>query len=206
MSHATPTATGRLVLIGGGARSGKSDFALARGRALGRRRAFLATAQAFDDEMANRIKEHVQARGNDFRTVEEPIEVRRVLTELADAEVDVVVIDCITLWLSNLLLDGRSEAEVLHEVSELASLLRRRRLHAVIVTNEVGMGLVPETPLGRMFRDVSGRTHRVLAGIADEVYLAVLGSRLRLKPAPVTAYTDGDDGDNGAPMVGAAES
>jgi adenosylcobinamide kinase/adenosylcobinamide-phosphate guanylyltransferase len=174
--------SGRILLVGGGVRSGKSDFGLARARALGPRRAFIATAQALDGEMAERIAEHARSRGDDFRTVEEPLELGACLGELAD--VDVVVVDCLTLWLSNLLLRDEPETAILARVDAVCALLARRRFHAVVVTNEVGMGIVPETALGRRFRDLSGRAHQRVARVSDEIYLAVLGTIVRVLPEP----------------------
>jgi adenosylcobinamide kinase/adenosylcobinamide-phosphate guanylyltransferase len=173
----------RIALIGGGARSGKSAFALELARGRGPRRTFLATAQALDKEMRARIAEHARSRGDDFKTIEEPLAVPAKLTELRD--VDVVVVDCLTLWLSNLLLRDEGEARILEQVDALAHVIERRTFHAILVTNEVGMGIVPESPLGRAFRDLVGRTHQRLAGIADEIYLAVLGVVLRVRPEPV---------------------
>ncbi|HZT80197.1 MAG TPA: bifunctional adenosylcobinamide kinase/adenosylcobinamide-phosphate guanylyltransferase [Gemmataceae bacterium] len=173
----------RLILVGGGARCGKSDLALALARRLGRRRLFLATAQARDGEMRERIGRHRRTRGDDFRTLEEPLAVPEVLRQTADD--DVVVIDCLTLWLTNLLLAGHEPEAVLRRVKELADVLRQRPAHAVVVTSEVGLGLVPETPLGRTFRDVAGLAHQRLAAAADEVYFGALGVMLRLKPGPV---------------------
>lgn len=180
----------RIVLIGGGARSGKSAFALSLARSLGTRRVFVATAQALDDEMKERIADHARTRGADFRTVEEPLALAERLLDLRD--IDVVVIDCLTLWLSNLLLRDESEARILEQVQTLADVLERRTFHAIIVTNEVGMGVVPETSLGRAFRDVAGRAHQRFARVADEVYLAILGSILRIRPEPVSVQTLGD--------------
>jgi adenosylcobinamide kinase / adenosylcobinamide-phosphate guanylyltransferase len=173
----------QIILVGGGTRCGKSDLALALARRLGRRRLFLATAQAGDDEMRQRILRHRRTRGDDFRTLEEPLAVPELLRQPPDD--DVVVLDCLTLWLSNLLLDGREPAEVLRRVEALADVLRRRPAHAVVVTSEVGLGLVPETPLGRTFRDVAGLAHQCLAAAADEVYFGAMGIMLRLKPGPV---------------------
>jgi adenosylcobinamide kinase / adenosylcobinamide-phosphate guanylyltransferase len=102
------------------------------------------------------------------------------------------VIDCLTLWLSNLLLRDEAEVRILEQVEALAGVLEQRAFHAVIVTNEVGMGVVPETSLGRAFRDVAGRAHQRVAGVADEVYWAILGSVLRIRPAPVLVHTQGD--------------
>jgi adenosylcobinamide kinase / adenosylcobinamide-phosphate guanylyltransferase len=174
--------TGQRILIGGSARSGKSAFALELARRLGRRRVLIATAQATDPEMEERIAHHRAERGDDFATIEEPLDVSGVITGLADVDVDVMVLDCVTLWLSNLLLAGRRESEILVQVDGLAKTLASVRFHAVLVTNEVGMGLVPDTPLGRVFRDLAGHAHQRLAGVIDELYLGVLGTIVRLRP------------------------
>jgi adenosylcobinamide kinase/adenosylcobinamide-phosphate guanylyltransferase len=179
----------QVILVGGGTRSGKSAFALTVARRLGTARLFLATAQAGDDEMQARIRRHQETRGPDFQTVEEPLAVAEVFRRLETH--DVVVLDCLTLWLANLLLAGNDAEAVLRQVEELAGVLDRRRAHAVVVTSEVGLGLVPETPLGRTFRDVAGLAHQRLAAIADEVYFGVLGVMLRLKPAPVVPAVGG---------------
>jgi adenosylcobinamide kinase / adenosylcobinamide-phosphate guanylyltransferase len=179
--------TGKAILVGGGTRSGKSDFSLALARSLGRRRLFIATAQPGDDEMRTRIRRHRETRGDDFRTMEEPLAVAEAFRRAQDC--DVVVLDCLTLWLSNLLLTGQDENAVSRRVDELANEFDRRRIHTVIVTSEVGLGLVPETPLGRTFRDLLGMANQRLAAVADEVYFGVLGVMLRLKPAPVVPVT-----------------
>lgn len=172
-----------LVLVGGGVRCGKSAFALALARRLGRRRVFVATAEAGDGEMAERITRHAQDRGPDFRTVEAPRDVVRAVRAIEEA--DVVVLDCLTLWMSNLLLDGRSETEILSEVDSLVLAFREQPFHSVLVTNEVGMGVVPESPMGRAFRDVIGRMHQRFARAADEIYFGALGTMIRLRPEPV---------------------
>jgi adenosylcobinamide kinase/adenosylcobinamide-phosphate guanylyltransferase len=173
-------ATQRHILIGGGARAGKSAFALSLARQLGTRRLLLATAQARDEEMRERIARHRAERGADFETVEEPVDVVEVASQVTG--VDVLVLDCVTLWLSNLRLAGRREPEILTEVDALCDELARAPFHAVLVTNEVGMGLVPDTPIGRAFRDLTGRAHQRLARFADELYFGVLGTIVRLIP------------------------
>jgi adenosylcobinamide kinase/adenosylcobinamide-phosphate guanylyltransferase len=180
--------TQRLLLIGGGTRSGKSDFALAQARRLGRRRLFVATARAGDTEMAERIRLHRRTRGDDFDTLEEPLTVPESVCRATGC--DVILLDCLTLWLANLLLEGLSPDEILGRVAALSAALRGQPAHAVVVTSEVGLGLVPETPLGRTFRDVAGLAHQRLAAAADEVYFAVLGVVLRLRPGPVVAVTE----------------
>ena len=184
------------VLVGGGARSGKSRFALERALELARggvhgRCLFVATAEASDDEMRARIARHQEERGARLRTVEAPFELPAALDAAAREGVDVVLVDCLTLWLSNLLVHGATAAEALRRVDELGAALARRRGPVVIVTNEVGMGLVPETPLGRLFRDVAGLAHQRLARDADEIHVAVLGLVLRLRPAPIAVHGTG---------------
>ena len=173
-----------LILIGGGVRCGKSAFALGLARRLGTRRAYVATAEARDAEMEARIRRHVRERGPEFRTVEVPLEVVETVEALRD--VDVLVLDCLTLWLSNLLLRGDSEEFILGQVGRLEGAIRAKAIHAILVTNEVGMGLVPESALGRAFRDLSGRAHQLLSARADEIYFGALGALIRLKPAPLT--------------------
>lgn len=176
----------RVILVGGGVRSGKSAYAVARARALGARRAFVATARAYDDEMRERIRRHQEERAEDFTTVEEPRELAGVLARLGGF--DVAVVDCITLWIANQLVDGVAPAVVEENAARFAAVLRAAPCHVIVVTNEVGMGVHPETALGRTFRDLAGRTHQALARAADEVHLAVLGALVRLRPGPVEAH------------------
>jgi adenosylcobinamide kinase / adenosylcobinamide-phosphate guanylyltransferase len=181
--------TRRVILVGGGVRSGKSAFALARARGLGARRGFVATGQALDAEMAARIAAHVQTRGADFQTFEAPIALAEQLRGLE--ALDVVVVDCLTLWLSNLLVADEPAARIAARVDDVADAVRERPFHTVLVTNEVGLGVVPDSALGRAFRDLAGLAHQRLAAIADELYLAALGVVLRLRPAPVAVEPAG---------------
>lgn len=185
------TAGRRIVLVGGGARSGKSAFALVRARELGARRLFVATARSYDGEMVERIARHRADRAGAFETVEEPVHVPEVVAGASSH--DVAVVDCITLWLSNLLVDGIAPEEIERRVDDLAAALAGARCSVVLVTNEVGMGVHPETALGRTFRDLAGRAHQRLARAADEIHLAVLGVIVRLKPGPIAMRHPGDD-------------
>jgi adenosylcobinamide kinase/adenosylcobinamide-phosphate guanylyltransferase len=173
----------RLVVVGGGVRSGKSAFALARAREVGHRRAFIATAQPVDDEMRARIARHVLERRDEFRCVEAPFDLPGAMAALRD--VDVAVIDCLTLWLSNLLVRGDAELHIAREVESLLRVIGEVPFQTILVTNEVGMGVVPESAIGRVFRDVAGRVHQRLAAVADELYFALMGCILRLRPSPV---------------------
>jgi adenosylcobinamide kinase/adenosylcobinamide-phosphate guanylyltransferase len=181
MTGGTPP---RLILIGGGARSGKSRFAITRAQAFGGRRLFVATAERSDDEMRDRIARHQADRATaGFDTLEEPRALPEALA--ADRTHDVILVDCLTIWISNLLVGGATADVVQERIGALVEVLARRRAHVVIVSNEVGMGLVPDTPLGRVFRDLTGGAHQRLAEIADELHLAAMGVVLRLRPGPV---------------------
>jgi adenosylcobinamide kinase/adenosylcobinamide-phosphate guanylyltransferase len=184
----------RIAFVGGGVRSGKSRFALQLARARGERRTFVATAQAFDTEMRERIAAHQHSRGADFRTLEEPTALPELLVRLGrEREADVVVIDCLTLWLSNLMLRGDDATAIEAAIEALVRALAPRAFHAVLVSNEVGLGLVPETPLGRSFRDWSGHMHQRVAAVADDVYWAMLGCILRVRPQPIALENVGVD-------------
>lgn len=171
---------GKVIFITGGARSGKSSFALEKGRELGGRKAFIATMQAFDDETAKRIKMHREARGPEWETFEEPTEVVSLLNRL-EGDFDTVVLDCLTLWLSNLMLSSQNIEEA---TAGLAKALKNNRMAGgvVLVSNEVGMGIVPENRLAREFRDMAGVLNRAVADIADEAYLMVSGMSICIKP------------------------
>jgi adenosyl cobinamide kinase/adenosyl cobinamide phosphate guanylyltransferase len=165
------------ILVTGGARSGKSRFALDRAAALGPPRIFLATGEAGDEEMASRITRHRADRPKGWRTVEEP---RRLAPALRRCAGGVVLVDCLTLWLANRMGDepGFDPAP---PIEELLRALRARRAAVVAVTNEVGFGIVPQTPLGRAFRDAAGFMNQRVAEAADEAYLLVAGQALRIK-------------------------
>lgn len=173
------------MLVGGGVRSGKSAFALHRAEQLGARRAFIATAEVLDDEMRARVEKHRRERSADYRTLEAPRELAATLRSLESA--DVVVVDCLTLWLTNLLLDGLSNDTIEARIQELVGVLRERLRHTILVSNEVGLGIVPENALARAFRDLAGTAHQRIGTCADEVYVGLFGQLLRLKPAPVEA-------------------
>lgn len=167
-----------IILITGGARSGKSRYAEARAAAFGSRRIYLATAEAGDDEMAQRIAAHQKRRGDAWTTIEEPV---RLVESLLDwrGRTDCALVDCVTLWLSNLLLRGEPNIE--EKIEALAQTLPRLDLSVVLVTNEVGAGIVPDNPLARRFRDLAGWTNQRLAAVAHEVVLMVAGIPMIVK-------------------------
>jgi len=164
-----------IVLIGGGSRSGKSSHALALARQVGERRGFLATAQAFDDEMRERIAQHRKERGPDFVTIEEPLDLAPVILAQQEA-LDVLVIDCLTLWLSNVMLGGQEP-----RFDPLIEVAAESPMQCILVTNEVGCGIVPDNALARRFRDLAGILNQKAAARASAVYWMVFGVPLRVK-------------------------
>jgi adenosylcobinamide kinase / adenosylcobinamide-phosphate guanylyltransferase len=172
---------GSVTLITGGARSGKSAHALALAeQAPGARRFFIATAEALDDEMRERIAHHRAARSTDFATIEESIAIAEALARLAD-RADVVVVDCLTLWVSNLLMARRSDEEILAAARGLASALASAPFACFVVTDEVGAGIVPDHAIARRFRDLLGWTNQAVARGAERVVLMVAGYPIRVK-------------------------
>ncbi len=175
-----PESEERLVLVTGGARSGKSAFAQAQAEGLGKRRVFLATAQARDREMTERIARHREARDPTWSTVEEPVAVAEGVAALK-ASCDVILLDCLTLWLANLMETGAGPEDMEARVEELARACREPGAVVVAVTNEVGSGIVPENPQARAFRDAAGRANQAMAAAADRVVVVIAGLPLVLK-------------------------
>ena len=172
----------RFIVVTGGARSGKSRFAEARVAELAPSGPWLyvATAEAGDDEMRDRIARHRQRRGESWRTIEASRDVAGALTREIGAT-QAVLIDCATLWLSNRLFDGLADDAILAEADAIAAAARAAPVPVVMVTNEVGAGIVPENALARRFRDLAGWTNQRLAAVADEVVLVACGLPLRLR-------------------------
>ena len=167
---------GRAMLILGGARSGKTRRALAIGGPFPER-FYIATAEALDAEMADRIARHRRERGEDWTTAEAPIDLPAAIAALPGGSVGIV--DCLTLWLSNVMGSGR---EVAGATEELLLAIGACPATLVVISNEVGLGLVPDTPLGRAFRDEQGRLNQAVAAIVPEVEFVAAGLPLRLKP------------------------
>ena len=172
-------------LITGGARSGKSRFAEELTRSFGPSLCYLATAQPLDGEMDDRIHRHRLRRGAAWETIEEPLMIPQTLARI-DGIYHAILLDCVTLWLSNLLLscnehDPGCEEVVLGHVHRLASTLRGMSTPVVLVTNEVGQGIVPENQLARLYRDIAGQANQILAATCDTVYVAISGIPLKLK-------------------------
>ncbi|WP_174275373.1 bifunctional adenosylcobinamide kinase/adenosylcobinamide-phosphate guanylyltransferase [Sphingomonas bacterium] len=167
------------LLVLGGARSGKSRYAQARAEAVDGARIFIATAQAFDDEMTERIARHRADRDQSWRTIEAPLDLAEAIATASRAEA-VILVDCLTLWMSNVLLADRdTEAESLR----LAAAVAASPAMLILVSNEVGFGIVPDNALARRFRDAAGTLNQSIARIADEVILVAAGLPLKLKPS-----------------------
>ncbi len=169
----------RSCLILGGARSGKTRRALDLAASFGER-FYIATAEALDDEMKERISRHKAERaGKGWMTIEAPLELSEAMSGIEAAEA-VCIVDCLTLWLSNLMGAGR---DVEQATAHLCDAIRTSRATVLLVSNEVGLGLVPETPLGRDFRDRQGWLNQAVAATVEEVEFVVAGLPLRIKPA-----------------------
>jgi len=168
----------RISLVTGGGRSGKSSYALRRADACARK-AFIATAQACDEEMRERIERHRRDRPGSFVTIEEPVDLAGAVRAVPQ-DTEVAVIDCLTVWLGNLVRDGDLPDEP-QEVADFLQVLEDPPCDLIIVTNEVGMGIIPANALARRFRDVAGRLNQRVARLADDVILVVSGIPLALK-------------------------
>lgn len=166
-----------LVLLIGGARSGKSELALRLAGEQSSPAAFIATAQAGDTEMAERIAQHRRERPAFWQTIEEPLRLRETIDEVSDDSC--LVVDCLTLWTANAL-EALGAAEVEAQAAAAAGAAAARPGLTVAVTNEVGLGIVPDNPLGRSYRDLLGRVNAIWAEAADQVYLLVAGRALAL--------------------------
>ena len=164
------------ILVTGGARSGKSALAERLTLSLGGRPVYIATAEAADEEMATRIAAHRVRRGDGWRTVEAPHDLVEALDRTDRSP---RLVDCLTLWLGNLMLSG---ADWRAQGDALVAAIGRQASPLVLVTNEVGAGIVPENALARSFRDAAGELNQMVAAVVDEAYLTVAGQPLRLKP------------------------
>ena len=182
---------GKLILILGGARSGKSTYAEKLAQNTGQRVIYIATAQGLDEEMQARIDAHQGKRPQNWNTLEIPVQVGKTLQESSDwKNYDVVLLDCLTLLVSNLVLqvspdvnepdEGAAAAFVEAEIENLLAAIHTSSVNWIVVTNEVGMGLVPPYPLGRVYRDLLGWANQRLAQVADEIYFMVAGIPMRL--------------------------
>ena len=195
-----------IIFLTGGARSGKSDFAQDLAEKLGKKRLYIASAQALDEEMKKRIENHQNKRGDRWDTLEAPIYLGKALKS-ALTHYEVILIDCLTLWMSNLLLEYQQKSEQITKVVnkffddlfKLKEGSKAQRLKGskaeippkkneicaiktvIVISNEVGLGIVPDNPLARMYRDRLGLLNQRMAKIADEVYILFSGIPLKIK-------------------------
>ena len=186
----------KLIFVTGGARSGKSSFALEMANSITTlqsppwqggderrgRKCYLATAQALDSEMEERIAKHKAERGPDWDSIEEPLRVAEKIEEVK-GRYDVVLFDCLTLWVSNLMLKDE-KSEVRSQKSDIENLIdvcKKTNATTIVVSNEVGLGIVPDNALARRFRDLAGTANQLFGQAADEAYFVVSGIPMRLK-------------------------
>lgn len=187
----------KFILITGGRRSGKSSYALSLAEAIGPTRLYIATAEALDDEMKDRIARHRKERGDEWETIEEPVDVADIVRE--SRRHDVVLVDCFTLWLCNLMhiREGDSPAftedashhrigtvpdeEILAQIDDLAAACRDSTVPVIAVTNELGLGVIPGDPLSRRYTDLAGIMNQRMAESADRVVMVVSGIPMILK-------------------------
>ena len=171
------------ILVLGGARSGKTGFAERLAMRAGESPLYLATAQALDAEMRERVRMHQEQRHKRFATLEEPIALTTALKAAARTH-DVILVDCLTLWITNLLAANHDVAKAVDELAAALPAIDTSRV--ILVSNEVGLGIVPDNPLARMFRDLAGAAHQRLAEICTDVHFVVAGLPMTLKGERLT--------------------
>jgi adenosylcobinamide kinase/adenosylcobinamide-phosphate guanylyltransferase len=191
----------KITFVIGGARSGKSSFVLNEVLEMKGSKAYIATAEALDDEMKDRIQQHKGDRGQEWGNYEEPVNIAELISKIKD-KYEIVVLDCLTLWLSNVMIrtknsDARSQntdyrtqttekhinklIETCNKLKNSVCSLKSGFCNLYIVSNEVGMGIVPENPLAREFRDLTGFLNQKVAEVADEVYMVTAGIPMKIK-------------------------
>lgn len=174
-----------LRLLLGGARSGKSSLAVAFGEHDGGPVCFIATAEMLDDEMVERVERHRHERPASWLTIEEPLELHTVLASVPSRSL--AIVDCLTLWVANCLGAGLEDARVEERALRFAEVAAERERDVVVVSNEVGSGIVPADPLSRRYRDLLGRVNSIVAAAADDACLVVAGRVIALGSPPWAA-------------------
>jgi adenosylcobinamide kinase/adenosylcobinamide-phosphate guanylyltransferase len=174
----------KIILVIGGCKSGKSSYALQTAEQMPRKRKiFVATCVPQDDEMARRVARHQKTRGQNWTTIEEPLNLPEVILETSP-NADVMLVDCLTLWLSNILMASGAEQELETQIRRLIDALERAACPIVLVSNEVGTGIVPENKLARQFRDIAGWMNQAVARGAHQVIWMVAGIPVTVKGEP----------------------
>ncbi len=175
-----PDHKNRFVLVTGGRRSGKSSYALNLGESLGDKKLFIATAQALDKDMEERIARHKAERGNGWETMEVPVNISDAIK--TSSIYDVVLIDCLTLWLSNLMHEGNpKEKDIIEKIDALVTTSIMARPVIILISNEVGLGIIPDNPLARKFSDLAGTMNQKVAAAADMVVMTLSGIPMIIK-------------------------
>ena len=169
----------KVTFITGAVRSGKSGFAVELAKKTKAKVVFLATCRADDNEMRKRVSKHKRSRPKTWTTIEEYIDLASVIKDLSSHQV--LIIDCLTLWVSNLLTIGLKPRQISKAIKEFLAALKAAKVSIIIVSNEVGWGIVPANKMVRDFRDISGKLHQEVAKISDRVYLMVSGIPLKVK-------------------------
>lgn len=171
----------KIIFITGAARSGKSDFGLKLAHAIGRKVTFIATCGIRDDaEMKQRIRKHRLSRPRHWRTVEEQKDLTGAIKN-ASLNSAVIIVDCLTLWVSNLLGVGKEEKEILNLAAKTIGMTVKIKSSVIFITNELGWGIVPDNRLARDFRDITGRVNQIFAQYSDEAYLMAAGIAIKIK-------------------------
>jgi len=170
----------RMIFVTGGCRSGKSRYALHYANQHFSNKLFLATCEVLDEEMAQRIENHKKMRGLEWRTVEEPVDIIDKIKKVG-ADSEVILIDCLTLWLYNVLMKWDSDLRIMQETETLVDTLKKSDASFIVVSNEVGMGIVPADPLSRRYRDLLGTMNQRIAEALDTVIFMVSGIPIFLK-------------------------
>ncbi len=170
----------KLILITGGARSGKSDYAQKLAKSFNSRVIYIATAEPLDSEMRKRIAVHRRKRPRDWITIEEPIDILRAIKKLPSKKM-IIVLDCLTFLISNLIFKGFSDGVIMTKASSMVRALKKKADMTILVTNEVGSGIVPDNRLARRFRDLQGHVNQIAAKEADKVCLLVSGIPVQIK-------------------------
>ena len=170
----------RMIFITGGCRSGKSRYALDYANRHFSKKLFLATSEALDEEMAQRIENHKKVRGPEWQTIEEPVEIVNKIKEYGE-DGKVILIDCLTLWLYNLLMRWGDDLRIIDETDKLTNIIKQNPASFILVSNEVGLGIVPADPLSRRYRDLLGAMNQRIAEALNTVIFMVSGIPLFLK-------------------------
>lgn len=185
----------KIILILGGARSGKSRYAQDMAKNLGKKVGFIATCIPEDDEMKKRIALHKKSRPRHWVTIEEPKNIKSILNRMND-DIDIVIIDCLGLFISNLLLDGLKEKRIEKEIKSIMQALIRSRFSTIIVSNDVGCGIVPSNILARKFRDIVGMSNQIIAKKSDVVISMQSGMPVFIKGELKNAKIEWDNKKN----------